>query len=107
VTPTKPPAQAPRSWRVLAQGPGVRSISLECLDVAFDEVVVGDWLHVEALDDDGNFYMTLGDALLYFTVTGRRVEVRLGEASGERTTFAGFDRVPVTGEKKARKKGKL
>jgi hypothetical protein len=49
-------------WRVLAWRNG-EPVQLEQPngESEFDEVVVGDWLHVESLDNEGRYYAMVGD----------------------------------------------
>lgn len=107
---TKPPPPNPRALRVLAQGPGSRRVSLECVEVDFDEIVVGNWLHIEHMGDMRgikNFWARIGGATFSFNVSkSGDVDVLLVEIERgpQRTTLEGFEAAPKrAGKGKARR----
>lgn len=65
-------------WRVLAQG-GAERVSLECAGTEFDELVVGDWLHIERMSEQ-EWWMQIGGVVLGVTVLrDKRKRVRVME----------------------------
>ena len=60
------------SWRVVAMREGT-PLELQH-DGSFDELVVGEWLHVENMDD-GSWWMRVGDARLMIAVVNGEVTV--------------------------------
>ena len=68
-------------WRVLSHsGEGSQRHSIENLG-EFDEIVLGDWLHVEQMNTS-EYWMRLGDADIWVTIdrkTGNAKAIRLRE----------------------------
>lgn len=61
-------------WR-LKTATATASTTLRCEESWFDEVVVGDWLHVEMMDHDHAFAVLVGRRFDIF-LEGRKVVVK-------------------------------
>jgi hypothetical protein len=60
-----------KQWRVQG-GDAKAELNMNVSGVAFDEVVVGEWLHIEATGKD-DYYMRLGEMRLWFWVDKKGV----------------------------------
>jgi hypothetical protein len=78
-----------KQWRV--QGGDKRAaVNLDVSGVAFDEIVVGEWLHVEAMDDTA-YYMYFGDTKIWFWVD-KKNRVHVTHVEGDEKLIAALTR---------------
>ncbi len=63
----KPPKWKHTEWRVLAQGPGSKQFDHREPVVEFDELVVGEWFHIERMDNRA-WWMRVGGVTFWVNV---------------------------------------